>query len=166
MARTDFHKVMIGRAELLAFVEPPISDVPAKTDTGAYHSAVHADNISLSKDGNTLHFRLLGGHPLYGNAAVELTTDMFEKAEVANSFGHSEERYAVRLRVKLGPKVFTAAFTLADRSMKLYPILLGRKLLNNRFVVDSAKTSVDRLALKKKFGINTELPLDEEEGKQ
>ena len=64
MARTDFHKTIIGRAEALHFVDLAIADVPAKVDTGAYRSAVHADKIRLSDDGKTLHFRLLGGHPL------------------------------------------------------------------------------------------------------
>jgi len=32
----DFHKVIIGRAELLALVEYEAKDVPAKTDTGAF----------------------------------------------------------------------------------------------------------------------------------
>jgi len=87
----------------------------------------------------------------------------YKKVVVANSFGHEEERYEVKLKVKLGPKVFHARFTLADRSKKIYPILLGRKLLNHRFLVDSAKTSLDRVTLKRKYGI--EFPKDEEEGR-
>jgi len=163
MARTDFHKVVIGRAEMLTFIEPSIEHVPAKTDTGAYRSAVHADKIKISQDGKTLSFRLLGGHPYYGNAAMEITTDAFEKVTVENSFGQSQDRYEVRMRVKLGPKVFSARFTLADRSKKTYPILLGRKLLNGRFLVDTAETSIDRAELKRLYGL--ELPMDEEEGK-
>jgi len=66
--------------------------------------------------------------------------------------------------VKVGPKVFHARFTLADRSKKIYPILLGRKLLNDRFLVDSSKTSMDRITLKQRYGI--EFPVDEEEGRE
>jgi hypothetical protein len=72
---------------------------------------------------------------------------------VANSFGHEETRYEVPLRVKVGSKVFTSPFTLADRSKKVYPVLLGRKLLNGRFVVDSEQTSIDRKELKKQFNV-------------
>jgi hypothetical protein len=163
MARTDFHKVVIGRSELLHFMEYAIADIPAKTDTGAYRSAVHADQISLSDDGLTLSFRLLGGHPVCGDLAQTMTTTSFTMVQIENSFGHREERYEVRLRVKLGPKVFTTAFSLADRSKKTYPILLGRKLLNNRFVVDTAFSQVDRVALKQQYGI--EFPEDEEGGR-
>jgi hypothetical protein len=163
MARTDFHKVIVGRAELVHFMDFEMADVPAKVDTGAYRSAVHADQIQLSDDGKKLSFRLLGGHPVCGGLATVVETDQFQKVWIANSFGQREERFEVKLRVKLGPKIFTATFSLADRSKKIYPILLGRKMLNNRFLVDTAHTQVNRVELKQKYGI--EFPLDEEEGR-
>jgi hypothetical protein len=140
-----------------------MADIPAKTDTGAYRSAVHADQIQLSDDGNVLSFRLLGGHPVCAKLATVLTTSDFKTVWIANSFGHREERFEVKLRIKLGPKVFKATFSLADRSKKIYPILLGRKLLNKRFLVDTAYSQIDRIDLKKRYGI--EFPLDEEEGR-
>ncbi len=157
----DFHKVVIGRSELLSFVDADAPRVPAKTDTGAYRSAVHASNISVV-DG-VLRFELLGGHPVCGTLSKQLETEDFTRVTVANSFGHEEQRYEVKLKVKLGPKIFHARFTLADRSKKIYPVLLGRKLLNHRFLVDSAETSLDRITLKKQYGID--FPADEEEGR-
>lgn len=157
----DFHKVVIGRSELLSFVDADAPRVPAKTDTGAYRSAVHASNISVV-DG-VLHFELLGGHPVCGTLSKQLETEDFTQVTVANSFGHEEQRYEVKLKVKLGPKIFHARFTLADRSKKIYPVLLGRKLLNHRFLVDSSETSLDRITLKKQYGID--FPADEEEGR-
>jgi hypothetical protein len=165
MARTDFHKVVIGRAELLHFMEhEDMADIPAKVDTGAYRSAVHADKIKLSDDGKTLSFRLLGGHKVCGTLAIPLETTSFKRVKIANSFGHEEERFEVKLKVKLGPKIFMATFSLADRSKKIYPILLGRKMLNSRFLVDTNYSQVNRIELKKKYGI--EFPADEEEGRE
>ncbi|MGF7229492.1 MAG: ATP-dependent zinc protease family protein [Candidatus Saccharibacteria bacterium] len=163
MARTDFHKVIIGRSESLHFMDYAMADIPAKVDTGAYRSAVHADNISVSEDGKTLHFRLLGGHPVCGALATEMTTEDFKVVRIANSFGHTEERYEVKLKAKLGPKIFTATFSLADRGKKIYPILLGRKMLNNRFLVDTSEAQINRIELKQKYGIS--FPIDEEEGR-
>lgn len=163
MSRHDLHKIIIGRSEVLTFVDFHVSPVPAKTDTGAYRSAVHAQNIVLNKETGILSFELLGGHRLCGKMAMRTETKEFLRVVVANSFGHQEERYEVKLRVKLGPKVFMARFTLADRSKKIYPILLGRKLLNSRFLVDSAESSVNRIELKQQYGI--EFPKDEEEGR-
>jgi hypothetical protein len=157
----DFHKVTIGRSEELSFVDEHIHDVPAKTDTGAYRSAVHASDIKL-KDG-LLKFKLLGGHPVCGSMAVDVETSNFNEVWIASSIGHREKRFEVKLKVKLGPKVFMAPFTLADRTNKVYPILLGRKLLNHRFLVDSAESSLNRVELKQKY--NIEFPKDEEEGR-
>lgn len=161
-SKHDFHKVIIGRSEILSFLDVSIKDVPAKTDTGAYRSAVHASDMTLNDDG-TLTFTLLGGHPVCGSMATSITTADFTTVWVANSFGHREQRYEVKLKVKLGPKIFHARFTLADRSKKIYPILLGRKLLNHRFLVDSAETSLDRVTLKRQYDID--FPADEEEGR-
>lgn len=162
LSKHDFHKVIIGRSEILSFLDHEIEKVPAKTDTGAYRSAVHAENISVNTNG-TLSFDLLGNHPVCGTMARRVTTDEYKSVWVANSFGHREQRYEVKLKVKLGPKIFQARFTLADRSKKIYPILLGRKLLNHRFLVDSAESSLDRVTLKKVYGID--FPKDEEEGR-
>lgn len=140
-----------------------LESVPAKTDTGAYRSAVHASNIHLDRESGVLSFELLGGHPVCGAMTHHIETKEFSEIWVENSFGHREDRFEVKMKVKLGPKVFTARFSLADRSKKIYPILLGRKLLNNRFLVDSAASSLNRIELKQQYGI--EFPKDEEEGR-
>jgi len=160
--RADFHKIIIGRSERLNFVDQHIHGVPAKVDSGAYRSAVHATDIS-EKDGK-LSFTLFGGHAVCGNMATKVTTDRFETVWVANSFGHREQRYNVRLKVKLGPRIFIAKFTLADRSKKIYPILLGRTMLNRRFLIDANESAIDRVQLKKEY--NIEFPNDEEEGRE
>ena len=160
--RRDFHKLIIGRSERLFFVDTNIHGVPAKVDTGAYRSAIHATDI-IEKDG-VLSFKLLGDHPVCGNMAQTMTTDNFSQVTVANSFGHEEVRYEVRLKVKIGPKIFIAKFTLADRSKKIYPILLGRTMLNGRFLIDTDESAIDRIQLKQEYGIA--FPNDEEEGRQ
>ena len=159
--RSDFHKVIIGRAEELSLVDIDVKSIPAKTDTGAYRSAIHASDIKLDKKTNTLSFNLFKGHPMFDSFQVNVIAKDFKQVLVANSFGHSEKRYEVKLRTKLGPKAFLAKYTLADRSKKIYPILIGRKMLNGRFLVDTFETSVNRLELKKKYGVA--FPKDEEE---
>jgi hypothetical protein len=159
--KSDFHKVIIGRAESINFVDAQINDVPAKVDTGAYRNAIHASNIRV-EDG-VLVFDLFSNHPLCGSLGHEISTQDFEIVGVRNSFGHREDRYEIKLKVKVGPKIFTTAFTLADRSKMIYPILLGRKLLNGRFLVDTEKAGVDRAKLKKDYAIA--FPEDEEDGR-
>lgn len=149
------YPVIIGRSELVDFSELLLTHVPAKADTGAYRSAVHAKNIKvIKKNGkDALSFELLEGHPTTVYARTVVATE-FTTAVVENSFGASEERYAVMLKIKLGTKIFKTEFTLTDRSVKTYPILLGRKTLNKRFLVDSAKSHIDRKELKNKFNVD------------
>lgn len=149
MTRKDFHKVVLGRAELLDLVDFGIVGIQAKVDTGAYHSSIHTDSITLSSDGKALTFQILGGHPATKVHTKTITTSDFKMVWVQNSFGQREERYQIRLRVKLGPKLFKAHFTLANRAEMSYPVLLGRELLNDRFMVDPSYTKVDRSELQK-----------------
>lgn len=161
MSSIDFHKTVIGRAEPVHFMDFDIADIPAKVDSGAYRSAVHVSNVKISKDGKELTFTLLGGHPVFGKLAQVVTVRDFDKVRISNSFGHREERYEVKLRVKIGHKTFKTTFTLANRDSMVYPILLGRKLLNRRFLVDTANTGIDRLALKRLYNII--IPEEEEQ---
>lgn len=139
------HKLIIGRAEPLFFVGLLNESVPAKVDSGAFRSSIHAKNITI-KNGQ-LTCDLLLSHPA-STASIPYETKDFQKVTVTNSFGLKEERYEVKLRVKLAHKIVTTSFTLADRSKNIYPILLGRTFLNNRFIIDTSKTSISRLQLK------------------
>lgn len=156
---TTNRKTRIGRAEKLDFIRLGIFDIPAKVDSGAYRSAVHASNIKLINHGKTLRFNLLGQHAVFGKMAQTIETDNFKIVKIENSFGHTEERYEVRLKITMAGQEFTTSFSLANRQKKIYPVLLGRKLLNNRFIIDTSKTSVDRSKLKKAYEI--EFPKDD-----
>ncbi len=160
--RREFHKIIIGRAETLSFPAARVYDVPAKVDSGAYRNAIHAADIRV--EGEELVCTLLGGHPVCESLGHEFRTPEFKEVKIANSFGHREVRYEIKLRVKLGPKVFMSSFSLANRSKKIYPILLGRKLLNGRFLVDTDRTSINRVELKQKY--NIDFPIDEEDGRE
>lgn len=154
------YQIIIGRAEQVDFVGTALA-VPAKIDSGAYRSSVHAVNIKeVTKDGEkTLKFSLLG-HPC-APVPRPLETNRFTVLPVKSSNGEIEARYEVTLKIKVGSKIFNTSFTLADRSNNVYPVLIGRKALKNRFVVDVSRSSVQRMELKKNFGILT--PEDEED---
>lgn len=145
-------QIIIGRSERVSFPNI-VLNVPAKIDTGAYRSSIHCKSAKLVKDGDkkVLKVELLG-HPC-APVVYPMTFTEYEEVSITNSFGQEEKRYEVRLRVKLGPKVFNNSFTLADRSNNLFPILAGRKFLKNRFIVDVSRTNVDRIKLKQGFGI-------------
>lgn len=129
-------KKVIGRAERISFPKAGIDNLPAKVDTGAYRSSVWATNIK-EVDG-VLYFTLLGPRSPFYNGK-RLSTDEYKLIEVENSFGHKQKRYSIFLSVEIAGKRVRSNFTLANRGMKTYPVLIGRKLLKNRFVVDVSR---------------------------
>ncbi len=143
-------KAIIGRSELINIINPDIADIPTKIDSGAFRSAIHATNVKIkSADGKKILTCELLGHPAYPES-IAFETEKFGKVWVQNSFGVRAQRYEVQLKLKVGSKIFLTPFTLADRANNLFPILLGRKALKDRFIVDVSEVGVDRLKLKKK----------------
>lgn len=161
------YKTIIGRAELLDLPARLLTDIPAKTDTGAYYSSIHAENITevTNKKGKkVLQFDLLANHSAYGFDREAVQFEHYETAKVSNSFGEEQVRYKVNMKVRMAGKVFITPFTLADRSKKPFPILMGRTLINKRFMVDTDITHVDRRKLKD--GLKEWLKKDDEQDKE
>lgn len=141
---------IIGRSEQLDLVDLT-AHVPAKIDTGAYRSAIHYSKASeITRAGQKILRVQLLGHPC-SPVVYPMEFSEYELVAVRNSFGDRTIRYKIRLRVKLGSKIFWSSFTLADRSNNLMPVLVGRELLKGRFLVDVSKTSVDRRELRKTY---------------
>jgi hypothetical protein len=126
---------VIGRAERIDLPKAGLFKVPAKTDTGADSSSIWASSIVQTPQG--LDCVLFGpDSEFYTGETLHFEPDEYEQTRVANSFGEKEFRYKVKLTVRVRGRLVRGSFTLADRSAKTYPILLGRKLLAGKFVVD------------------------------
>lgn len=127
--------VVIGRAEKVDFPDLGTQNVPAKIDTGADASSLWASSVELKDDG--LHCVFFDPTKSYSNNLPYIfPTSEFETTRVSNSFGTSEIRYKVKLRLKIKGRTIRGTFTLANRATKLYPVLIGRKLLQGKFLVD------------------------------
>ena len=129
---------IIGRTVKLSIPAADIFDLPAKVDTGADSSSIWASNIQ--EDNGTLSFTLLNpSSDKYTGKEIK-TTD-YIKVIVKNSFGESERRYGVYFSVDIEGKRVKARFSLANRQLKSYPALIGRRLLNKKFLVDVSKAN-------------------------
>lgn len=129
---------VIGATDKIDFPEFGLSDVPAKTDTGANRSSIHCSKIKLETiDGEkVLTFHI----PLDSSSGQNIfSTHDFFKKKIRSSSGHVEERYVVRTPIVLFGKKIKTSFSLTDRTEMKYPVLLGRKLLRKRFTVDVSK---------------------------
>ena len=119
-------KTIIGSEEFVSFPELNVNMIHARVDTGAATSSLGVKWVK--EEEGVISCLLL-------NKQV-VTFDSFKKKIIKSSFGHTEERYVVKILINvLGRKVRTN-FTLADRSKMKFPILLGRKLLKGKFMVD------------------------------
>jgi hypothetical protein len=124
---------VIGRTDSVDFPDLGLTDVRAKIDTGAYTSSIHCYNIKLVKEKLVFY---LPAHK--GEKRKRFVAKAFELKSIKNSFGQTEMRYVIKTRIVIFGKAFQAEFSLADREKMRYPVLLGRKLLRNRFLVDVA----------------------------
>lgn len=130
-------KVVIGQSSLIDITSESIKDIPAKIDTGADSSSIWASrlNINSSKE---LEFTLFDETSDFYTGHIH-STQSFKPRLVKSSNGSRQVRYQVQLSIVIEGVRVRGSFTLADRSRNRFPVLIGCKLLRNRFVVDVSK---------------------------
>lgn len=134
-------KSIIGRLDFADLPDLGIKDIRIKIDTGAYTSSMHCSKIKLkSEEGvKVLSFKIPGSVKDGVKNPVFRTTD-FETKEIKSSNGEVQKRFIIKTRIRLFGKMYKTEFSLTDRSRMKNPILIGRKLLAGKFMVDvSAK---------------------------
>lgn len=148
--KSTVEKKTVGRFELVDLPEWELYGLQAKTDTGAYSCSIHCHEVKLKKVGGSeiLEFQLLDpDRPNYHDKIYQ--TKDFRIKKVTNSFGQSEERFLVKTKIMLFGELVETDFTLTDRGTMRFPILLGRKLLKRRYLVNVDRTNLSYKFLKK-----------------
>jgi hypothetical protein len=79
-------------------------------------------------------------HPEF--TGMKFTFDEYDQREIKNSFGQAELRFIIKTTVKIHGRTFKTQFSLSDRDNLKFPILLGRRVLKNRFLIDVSKQDV------------------------
>ena len=64
---------------------------------------------------------------------------LYKLKKIKSSNGKVQLRASVQVTVSFFGKKYKTIITLADRSDMKYPMLIGRKFLTNRFLVDVSK---------------------------
>jgi hypothetical protein len=131
-------KEIIGRTVLVDLPKLGFTGIPAKTDTGAYFCSLHCHLINLKvEDGKrVLYFNMLDpSHPEYQERTICYKRKIREKM-IKNSFGDTEKRYLIRTGIRIHGRRIRAWISLTDRGSMKYPMLLGSRLLRNKFIVD------------------------------
>jgi hypothetical protein len=124
---------ILGRSDRVDLPGLGITDIHAKIDTGAYTCSLHCSRAEIV-DGK-LEFVLLDEeHPEF--TGMKFTQEKFSKREIKNSFGEAEQRYIIKTSITIHNRTYKAEFSLSDRDKLRYPVLLGRKILRHRFLID------------------------------
>jgi hypothetical protein len=127
---------ILGRSDRLDLPGIGLENILTKVDTGAYTCSLHCLRAEVV-DG-ALEFVLLDEeHPEFTGMKYRFTK--YDQREIRNSFGEVEMRFVIKTKVRIFDHVIKAEFSLSNRGNLKFPILLGRKILRNRFLIDVTK---------------------------
>jgi hypothetical protein len=130
---------LLGRYDRVDLPELGLNDIHAKIDTGAYTCSLHCQTAEVV-DGK-LEFVLLDQeHPEF--TGMKFVFDNFLRKDIKNSFGEVERRYVIVTSIRIFDEIITTEFSLCNRGSLRFPILIGRKILRNRFLIDVTKKNV------------------------
>ncbi|HBA66485.1 MAG TPA: hypothetical protein DCZ48_10010 [Methylococcaceae bacterium] len=139
-AYLEDQKIIAGWVEDI-ILSPAQIRFRAKLDTGAKTSSIHAKNVEeFERDGQSwVRFTLPKGLEKKAQArTVELP--VARETLIKRHKMDSARRYVVELGFCMNSNYYETEFTLADRGNYIYPVLLGRRFLENKVIVDPGVT--------------------------
>ena len=136
-------KKIIGRKDVADFPDFGLTAIQVKIDSGAYSCSIDCRNVHLiEKDGKQqLEVVFLNIDRPEFTEKVYYFAD-FKSKKVKSSTGHTQIRYFIKGKIVLFECVFETYFSLSKRSGMKTPVLIGRKLLNNNFIIDTKKVNL------------------------
>jgi len=126
-------KKLIGRIDKADFPLLGLFDIDIKIDTGAYTSSIHCHKVTIEDEVLKCNF-YDKDHPHYNGKEIIFKT--YDIAKVKGSNGIVQQRYKVKTTMVLYNKKYSINLTLSTRDDMKYPILIGRRFLNKKFIVD------------------------------
>ena len=139
----DYCMKTIGRVDRADFPEINLRDIKIKIDSGAFTSSIHCHAVhEVDSNGeNHIEFKLLDpSHPEYENKVY--TVKDYKEKSIKSSNGKTEQRFIIKTTIMIFDEVFPIELSLSERGDMKYPVLLGRKFLNNRFIIDTSLKNV------------------------
>lgn len=130
---------IVGWRELVALPELGLSRLPAKIDTGARTSSLHATVLErFDRDGEE-YVRFGVDFPQFHVRQVCEAVHV-DRRGITSSNGDTQMRLIVKTPVRIGGVEFRAEISLADRSDMRFPLLIGRSALRRRFLVNAGRS--------------------------
>jgi hypothetical protein len=125
---------VVGWRELVSLPELGLSGIPAKIDTGARTSSLHAHVLEDFVRGGERFVRFAVDWDGERHFCEAVHVDV---RGITSSNGDQQTRFVIKTPLRIGSLTFRAEISLADRSQMQFPMLIGRTALRRRMVVDS-----------------------------
>lgn len=142
-------RILIGRQDVADFPELSLFEIPVKIDSGAYTSSLHCHNIVEFEVNGTKKIKcnfLDPEHEQYHEK--EIIFEHFKKRRVKSSNGIVEIRYSISTEIILFKTNYPIELTLTERASMKFSVLLGRKFLSKKFIINPA---IKNLSFKNKI---------------
>lgn len=139
-------KKIIGKKELISIIDLGLYELDAKVDTGADSNAIHCDHIYIDSD-EFVHFTLLDEvHPSYNGKKIKMP--LYKVKKVKSSNGEIQERPSIKVTVDFFGKKYKTVVSLTNRADMKYPMLIGRRFLSGKFLVDVSQAYIAKEEIK------------------
>lgn len=115
--------------------------IKAKIDTGAATSALHASKLERfeTDDEPWVEFTLRP-HQRTSTGSQRVRAPMIDERRVRSSSGKSELRPVIETIIAIGDRRWSVQFTLTRRDAMGFRMLLGRRALRERAIVDVSRS--------------------------
>lgn len=157
-------QITVGWQEYLGLPALGIPAIAVKVDTGARTSALHVQDVTPSADGATVQFRVCLRRRDFSQGVADpfqpvaiapdqpstpkdfialsplLTVPLVDCRTITSSNGTPENRYVIATPIQLGKHQWQTEITLTDRTSMEFGMLLGRRAMEPRIIVDPSTT--------------------------
>ena len=131
---------VIGRHVRVDFPDLETRHVEAKVDTGAFRTVLHCERYEEVETEQGKKLRAVFN--LDGSGEKTFLFDDYFLREFKSSFGEKERRYCIKTTVRIGRKKIKSSVSLTNRSDMKFQVLIGRKTLLRKFLVDVSRKFV------------------------
>lgn len=135
---------VVGWREWVALPDLGVAAIKAKVDTGARSSALHAWDVEELDGEDGRRWVRFAVHPFQHDDEVIVrgAAPLVEHRPIRSSNGEVEVRPVVRLRIGLLGRRLPVEVGLTRRDEMGFRMLLGRRALRRRFLVDPGRSFV------------------------
>lgn len=120
-----------------------VNEIKAKIDTGADNSSLHAFQIERYEEAGVAMVRFeVHTRQRKRKPTVSCVAEVVGERRVKNPGGRIEARPVIRTRLLLAGEPLDALVNLTTRDEMTFRMLIGRRTIRKRFVVDPGRSYV------------------------